>query len=251
MLAIWCQSRTTKCLLNTNIFSKTVKYYSFHDLSKSRLGISQTLAPFTVLTRKQPDLRQGFASVHTYKKKLGVTDLTSGGSKQKDYIEVYEMPAARLLRLHNLMAKVSTILFSCALPTLFASVQSGAMSQDVAIQFGSELGVISLLFLANSFLISSRMLAHIMVSTDDKFVVLSHFSFLGKKESIVASPEDLVPIKSKLNKVFNVVTVKKDNFSKKFLLVPKLGNSELEIESLEALFHCEPSQDKESVQKQK
>lgn len=159
--------------------------------------------------------------------------------QRKEYETIY-MTQLSLLKLSEIwgiatksLLKVSVI---CS-PLLMAASVVDMISIDEAISLTCSLGLLTFPFLSWG-LIISRFVGQIKLSKDNKYVILSHINIFGRKRTIVATPNDLVPIKGSFSGRFpsKIVQIKKGKFSAKLLLAPGLSGSEPDIEAIDDLF---------------
>ena len=143
---------------------------------------------------------------------------------------------ARFLRFFNVSSKLSTLLTVAGLPSLAVASQSNLLPLDTSLVYGQVLVGLTAFLCLQSFVFSSKVLAHIMISSDEKYVVLSYFSLFGKRNVIICTPDNILPVADFHKGFMRKVTIKQSNFQKTLLFLPKSGGNDTEIEALEALF---------------
>lgn len=160
-----------------------------------------------------------------------------GDVHNKEYIELYFIKNISFLRVLCRFSRLSIVMFLFATPASLLSTQLGVLTPSTGTNIVMTFAMYAVLFTAQSWLFSSRVVGKIMISSDEEVVKVSHLSLFGDRRDVFLKPSDFVPSNKKegIEGGFlkqNLHQVKIKSYPKVLIYMPHQGHLDTDHERI-------------------
>lgn len=157
---------------------------------------------------------------------------------QSEYSSLYLIDNVRFYRLLGRLTKYSLLMFLVGSPACIVTSFLNLFPVDNLKLIFTCLSFYMLIFMTQSYVLTSRIVAKVMISSDRNMIKISHLSIFGDRNDLYLSTSDIVKFPyygaEFMDKKYVIMKFK--NRSKHLIFFPGQGSIDTNFEALEHLF---------------